>query len=180
LAVVRPYIPPRGIEDLGTVIFSGSGQVSRIAGGFRPPPPRQATRPRAAPPPAFSAAPLAGGNGSYQVATIQFLNGSAKIGARERRILRQVAAQHKQTGGTIRVVGHASSRTRSTDMARHKLINLRVSAARADSIAKELVKFGTKASDITIGAVSDSEPKYHEYMPSGEAGNRRAEIYIEF
>ena len=180
LAVVRPYIPPRGIEDLGTVIISGSGQVSRIAGGFRPPPPRQATRPRAAPPPAFSAAPLAGGNGSYQVATIQFLNGSAKIGARERRILRQVAAQHKQTGGTIRVVSHASSRTRSTDMARHKLINLRVSAARADSIAKELVKFGTKASDITIGAVSDSEPKYHEYMPSGEAGNLRAEIYIEF
>ncbi|MBT3883178.1 MAG: OmpA family protein, partial [Rhodospirillaceae bacterium] len=77
-------------------------------------------------------------------------------------------------------VGHASSRTRSTNVAKHKLINLRVSAARADSIAKELVKFGTKTSDIAIGAVSDSEPKYYEYMPSGEAGNRRAEIFIDF
>jgi len=123
---------------------------------------------------------LASAGGSYQVATIQFPNGSAKIGARERRILRQVAAQHKKTGGTIRVVGHASSRTRSTNMARHKLINLQVSAARADSIARELVKFGTRANDITIGAVSDSEPKYHEYMPSGEAGNRRAEIFFDF
>lgn len=186
LAAVRPYIPPRGVEDLGTVIISGSGQVSNSAASPRPAPSRPAVRPKAAPPPspasqpAFQAAPLAGGSGTYQVATIQFLDGSSKIGASERRILRQVAAQHKKTGGTIRVVGHASSRTRSTDVAKHKLINLRVSAARADSIAKELVRFGTKASDIAIGAVSDSEPKYHEYMPSGEAGNRRAEIFIDF
>lgn len=174
MAAVRPYIVPRGIEDLGTVIISGSGQVSGTATSPRPAPPL------AAPRPAFPARPLAGGSGSYQVATIQFLNGSSKIGSAERRILRQVAAQQKKTGGTIRVVGHASSRTRSMDVAKHKLINLRVSAARADSIAKELVKFGTKTSDIAIGAVSDSEPKYHEYMPSGEAGNRRAEIFIEF
>jgi outer membrane protein OmpA-like peptidoglycan-associated protein len=181
LAAVRPYIAPRGIEDLGTVIISGSGQVSRDVAN-----PRPAVRPRAAPPPlaarqpAFQPRPLGGGSGSYQVATIQFLNGSSKIGAAERRILRQVAAQHKKTGGTIRVVGHASSRTRSTDVAKHKLINLRVSAARADSIAKELVKFGTKTTDIAIGAISDSEPKYYEYMSSGEAGNRRAEIFIDF
>jgi len=186
LAEVRPYIPPRGVDDLGTVIISGSGQVSSNAASPRRLSPRPAARPRAAAPPlaasgpAFPARTLAGGNGSYQVATIQFLNGSSKIGAAERRILRQVSAQHKKTGGTIRVVGHASSRTRSTDVAKHKLINLRVSAARADSIAKELVGFGTKTSDIAIGAVSDSEPKYHEYMPSGEAGNRRAEIYIDF
>ena len=186
LAAVRPYIPPRGVEDLGTVIISGSGQVSSAAANPRPAPSRSAIRPRATPPPsaasrpAFQAAPLTGGSGTYQVATIQFLDGSSKIGAAERRILRQVAAQHKKTGGTIRVVGHASSRTRSTNVAKHKLINLRVSAARADSIAKELVKFGTKTSDIAIGAVSDSEPKYYEYMPSGEAGNRRAEIFIDF
>ncbi len=170
MAAVRPYIAPRGVEDLGTVIISGSGQVAQSGANPHPVPPR----------PAFPARPLAGGNGFYQVATIQFLNGSSNIGAAGRRILRQVSVQHKKTGGTIHVVGHASSRTRSTNVAKHKLINLRVSSARADSIAKELVKFGTKVSDIAIGAVSDSEPKYHEYMPSGEAGNRRAEIFIDF
>ncbi len=180
LAVVKPYVPPAGVADLGTVIISGSGQRTvGVSSGQRPPPfrSRSVTASGGRPLPSLN---RAGTSGSYQVATIQFPNGSAKIGARERKILRQVAAQHKRLGGTIRVVGHASSRTRSADMAKHKMINLRISAARADSIAKELVKLGTKAGDINIGAVSDSEPRFHEYMPSGEAGNRRAEIFIDF
>ena len=114
------------------------------------------------------------------MATILFSNGSSRLGARERRILRQVATQHKEVGGTIRVVGHASSITRSMDVARHKMANLRVSSARAQRVAKELVKLGAKPANLYIGAVSDSEPKFHEYMPSGEAGNRRTEIFIDF
>jgi len=31
-----------------------------------------------------------------------------------------------------------------------------------------------------VGAVADNEPVYYEVMPSGEAGNRRAEIYIDY
>lgn len=180
LAVVKPYVPPVGVADPGTVIISGSGQRTvGVSSGQRPPPflSRSVTASSGRPLPSLN---RSGTRGSYQVATIQFPNGSAKIGAREHKILRQVAAQHKRLGGTIRVVGHASSRTRSADMAKHKMINLRISAARADSIAKELVKLGTKAGDINIGAVSDSEPRFHEYMPSGEAGNRRAEIFIDF
>jgi hypothetical protein len=31
-----------------------------------------------------------------------------------------------------------------------------------------------------VGSASDTLPKYLENMPSGEAGNRRAEIYLDF
>jgi flagellar motor protein MotB len=118
--------------------------------------------------------------GSYQVATILFANGSAKVGARDRRVLRQVIAQHKKVGGTLRIVGHASRRTKTNDPIRHKMTNFQVSTARAERVAKELVKMGVRANKMFVGSVSDSDPKYYEYMPSGEAGNRRTEIYIDF
>jgi len=122
----------------------------------------------------------AAATGSYQVATILFGNGSAKLRARDKRILKQVAAQHKNVGGTIRIVGHASSRTQNLDAVKHKVVNYGMSAARADAVVKELVRLGMKPSNMFVGAVSDNEPKYRENMPSGEAGNRRTEIYIDF
>lgn len=117
--------------------------------------------------------------GSVKVATIHFSNGSAGLNGTDRRVLRQVAALLQQQGGTIRIIGHASSRTRAMDPVRHKMVNYNVSVARADHIARELVRLGAPKNQILIGAVSDSEPLYFEVMPSGEAGNRRAEIYID-
>ena len=121
-----------------------------------------------------------GMQGSYQVATILFDNGSSTVKSRDRRVLRQVIAQHKQVGGTLRIIGHASRRTKTNDPIRHKMANFQVSTARAERVAKELVKMGVKANKLFVGSVSDSEPRYYEYMPSGEAGNRRTEIYIDF
>ncbi len=118
--------------------------------------------------------------GSYQVATIQFDNGSSRLDSRDRRIIRQVFAQQRQTGGTVRIVGHASHRTATMDEDRHKLVNLRVSAARADAVAGELIRIGARPGSLFVGAMSDRYPRYHEYLPSGEAGNRRAEIFIDF
>ena len=45
---------------------------------------------------------------------------------------------------------------------------------------KQLVRYGTRPSNLVVGSVSDTLPKYLESMPSGEAGNRRAEIYLDF
>ncbi len=118
--------------------------------------------------------------GSYQVATIQFDNGSSRLNARDRRIIRQVFAQQRQTGGTIRIVGHASRRTATENDVRHKEVKLRVSAARADAVARELIRIGARPGSLFVGAVSSRYPRYHEYLPSGEAGNRRAEIFIDF
>jgi outer membrane protein OmpA-like peptidoglycan-associated protein len=117
---------------------------------------------------------------SYQVATILFPNGSSRVGKGDRRVLRQVIAQYKKVGGMLRIVGHASGRSGTNDPILHKMTNFQVSAARAERVAKELVKMGVKANKMFVGSVSDREPRYYEYMPSGEAGNRRAEIFIDF
>ncbi len=118
-------------------------------------------------------------NGAVRVATIMFNNGSSVLSARDRSILANVRKIQKERGGRLRVIGHASSRTRSTDPVRHKMINFKVSAARADSVAKELLRQGLNKSSLQVDAVSDSTPVYFEFMPTGEAGNRRAEIYLE-
>jgi outer membrane protein OmpA-like peptidoglycan-associated protein len=91
-----------------------------------------------------------------------------------------VVAQFKKTGGRLRIIGHASQRTGTNDPILHKMTNFQVSAARAERVAKEFQKMGIKSDKLFIISVSDREPRYHEYMPSGEAGNRRAEIFIDF
>ncbi len=117
--------------------------------------------------------------GATKVATILFPKGSAELDARDRRILNDVFRLHRQRGGKMRVIGHASLRTRNLDAATHKTVNYRISAARADSVARELSRRGVRADEISVDARADSEPIYFEIMPSGEAGNRRAEIYFE-
>jgi len=118
--------------------------------------------------------------GSIKVATILFDNGSAKLKPRDKRILREVSAFHRKRGGTVRVVGHASSRTRNMDAVRHKMVNFRISAQRADSVARELASLGVPSDKIVVAAHSDEEPVYYEVMPSGEAGNRRTEVFLDF
>ena len=117
--------------------------------------------------------------GATKVATILFPKGSADLDARDRRILNDVFRLHRQRGGKMRVIGHASLRTRNLDAAAHKMVNYRISMARADSVARELIRRGVRADEISVDARADSEPIYYEFMPSGEAGNRRAEIYFE-
>lgn len=117
---------------------------------------------------------------SYQVARILFGDGSSQLSARDRQILRQVAQQARQTGGVLRVVGHASHRTKALDPIKHKVVNLRVSVARANAVARQLMEFGASSAKIVLGAASDTEPRYLEHMPTGEAGNRRADIFIDF
>ena len=83
-------------------------------------------------------------------------------------------------GGTLRIVGHASSRTGNLEPVRRKVVNFEISVARADVVVRELVRLGAKPGNIFAGAVSDAMPKYKEYMPSGEAGNRRTAVLIDF
>ena len=113
-----------------------------------------------------------------KIATILFKTGSSGLNGNDRKIIGQVVRLHQQRGGTITVVGHASSRTRNMDPVNHKMVNYGVSVNRADKIANELRKMGLAPESIIVDARSDSMPLYYEIMPSGEAGNRRAEIYF--
>ncbi len=132
--------------------------------------------------PATSA--LTGGTGaslgSSKAAVIYFASGSAKLNVDGRNALHKVADLHKQRGGVIRVVGHASSRTQEVSAEKHELINFNISYKRARAVADELIRHGVAADKVVVISRSDSEPAYHEWMPSGEAGNRRAEVFIDF
>lgn len=118
--------------------------------------------------------------GSSKAAVIYFVSGSAKLNADGRNALHKVADLHKQRGGVIRVVGHASKRTSDVSAEQHELINFNISYKRARAVADELIRRGVAADKVVVISRSDSEPAYHEWMPSGEAGNRRAEVFIDF
>jgi len=113
-----------------------------------------------------------------KVATILFDNGSSHLKANDKRILSAVKLLQSKRGGTIRVVGHASRRTRNMAPIKHMMANLKISIDRADHVVSELVRLGLKKQDIEVAAVSDRQPAYYEFMPSGEAGNRRTEIFL--
>lgn len=116
--------------------------------------------------------------GPHQVAVIQFADNSAKLDANDRKVLRQVAELQRQTGSSVRIVGHASSRTRQVVDDRHQQANLAMSQRRATAVAQALFEMGVTAQVVQIEAAADSQPLFSEAMPTGEAGNRRAEIYF--
>jgi len=115
---------------------------------------------------------------SYLAATVPFAHGSAHLSSADMAALRDVVAAYKKTGGAVTVIGHASSRTGDMSVVAHKIANFDISTRRAETVAKALSKLGVPARAIYVGAVSDAEPVYQEVMPSGEAYNRRTEIFL--
>jgi flagellar motor protein MotB len=87
---------------------------------------------------------------------------------------------HREAGGLVRIIGHASARTETSDLLRQKIGNLRMSLARANAVAAALVGMGVEADRIQVAGAGDTELVYDESSPAGEAGNRRAEIYLDF
>ncbi len=109
---------------------------------------------------------------------VRFRHGSTHLSGKEKQLLGRIASTAKSQGGTIYVVGHASQRTGDMNYAKHKMVNFGVSLDRANRVAGELRRRGVAAAQIVVQAKGDSEPLYFEYMPDGEAKNRRVEIFI--
>ena len=116
----------------------------------------------------------------YLAEMIYFANGSAEVDSAGRDVLRKLAKTVKENAARVDVFGYSSSRTGNTDPATHKLVNFKVSAERAENVAKLLKKYGVKADMINVQALSDSKPLYLEIMPEGERLNRRVEIYLTY
>jgi len=135
--------------------------------------------------PARRAAPNAAGptaanlSGSAKVATIYFATGSARISRDGKGQIRMAYQAYRSQGGSLRVVGHASSRTRNLDPMRHRMANFRISVDRANRVARALIRLGVKPDAVLIEAMSDTDRVYFEMMPAGEAENRRVEIFLE-
>ncbi|MBO6826354.1 MAG: OmpA family protein [Sneathiella sp.] len=111
-------------------------------------------------------------------AVIYFETGSSRVGGGDMQKIADIAAMQRQTGATVRVVGHASSRTRQLPVDRHKMVNLRMSQDRSSSVVKALISRGVNPQNISVESVSDSMPVTRESMPSEEAKNRRTEIFL--
>ncbi|GJL86482.1 MAG: hypothetical protein DHS20C03_01910 [Minwuia thermotolerans] len=116
---------------------------------------------------------------SGAAATIRFAHNSTRLSASDDAVIRQLAANALRQNANVRVVGHASSRTREQAVGAHLLANLRISADRANAVADRMAAFGVPYERIIVEARGDNEPIYNEAMPSGETGNRRAEIFLE-
>ena len=93
-------------------------------------------------------------------------------------MLHDVVLLQQQQGGNLRVVGHASERTETTDYATHQAINENLSLKRASAVGGALLQMGAPGSAVAISAVGGQGPIFYEFMPTGEAGNRRVEIFL--
>lgn len=113
------------------------------------------------------------------VGLIYFGHGSALLSGRDMQILQQVAALQRYQNRGLHVIGHASARTGFVDQQQHETANRTMSLRRANAVASELVRLGADQSRIRINGLGAAQPVYHEFMPTGEAGNRRVEIFLE-
>jgi flagellar motor protein MotB len=128
------------------------------------------------PPVAMPATPAAGVG--QAVGLVYFGDGSAGLSAADRDVLRQVAELQRLQGGVLRIIGHASQHTGNLDPQRQQEVNRRVSLARATSVARALVGMGVQPFLVQVAAAGDNQTLYSESTPAGEAGNRRAEVYL--
>lgn len=178
-------VPALSDDVFETVVINSSG-MSTVPPGLRPSAIKAAGLPQMAngamfPEPGSTTITRVGGvspNGMTRVATIHFANNSSVLDARDRSILGAVIQLQRERGGQVVVVGHASSRTRDMDYITHRMVNFQISVERAASIGNVLKNLGLEGEALEVQAVSDSTPLYMEVMPSGEAGNRRVEIYL--
>lgn len=155
-----PASPPKGARnssDNGAVVAnlnsvaSGPGRMAMMNGGVPP------------------------------TAVVYFPGDGVKLNKAAHAQVRAAVSAFKAGGGqgTIRVVGHASSRTANMSVEKHLETIFAKSQARADAVAQELIHEGVPAAKVLIDAVGDSQPVYYELMPKGESGNRRAEIFVQ-
>ena len=145
--------------------------------------PRQAQQqaaaiPSPAPPPTPSLPPLPPGP-PVLLGVIYFNHNSTALSQQDLQVLRQVVALQQQSGGVLRVVGHASQRTAQLNPQVHEQTNLQLSQRRAESVARALRGFGVRPDRVIAEGRGDSEQLYYEFMPTGEAGNRRVEIFLQ-
>lgn len=129
--------------------------------------------------PMQGAAPSGGIAGVGQaVGYVYFGNGSSGLSAADRQVLQQVAQLQRIQGGVLRIIGHASARTGNMDALEQDQVNREVSLARATAVARALVQYGVQPILVQVAAAGDDQTLYAESTPAGEAGNRRAEVYL--
>ena len=117
---------------------------------------------------------------SYRAAVIYFDQDSSSLSAEDAAAIREVARFHRQTGGRVRVVGHAAGDAAVTSGQRLRDATLRVSTARAEAVARQLVQFGVPQRSVAVRGAGEGEPMVRDGTADAVTRNRRAEIYIDY
>ncbi|WP_459852201.1 OmpA family protein [Dongia sp. agr-C8] len=112
------------------------------------------------------------------VGYVYFGNGSSRLSAADRQVLQQVAQLQQIQGGVLRIIGHASARTGNLEALEQQQVNHEMSMQRATAVARALVEYGVQPILVQVAAAGDDQSLYAESTPAGEAGNRRAEVYL--
>jgi outer membrane protein OmpA-like peptidoglycan-associated protein len=112
------------------------------------------------------------------VGYVYFGNGSSHLSTADRQVLQQVAQLQRIQGGVLRIIGHASARTGNMEALEQQQVNHDVSMERATAVARALVEYGVQPILVQVAAAGDDQTLYAESTPAGEAGNRRAEVYL--
>ena len=116
------------------------------------------------------------------VARVTFNHGSTTLSDEDLLKIKKVANLfYENQGKKIVIVGHASSRTNyDMDLTKHALVNFNISLERATKVMSEFSTIGLNSQKIELVAMSDAKPLYAEIMPSLEAANITAEIFIQY
>ena len=109
---------------------------------------------------------------------IYFDDGVSGVSAEDRSVLEGMVTLQRQRGGILRIVGHESAGT-SEDPIDAEIDSFEMSLRRANAVAGALVELGAPAGSVQVMAASDNAPVYEETTPSGRAGNRRVEVYLQ-
>lgn len=118
---------------------------------------------------------------TQMIATIYFPSGGAALTERDRGILRQVAEIYgRDNGRRVVIVGHSSASGARGSEAEQSLVNYKVSLDRAAAVGQALLAHGVALDQIVVDARGAKQLKYSEETPAGEAGNRRAEIFLQY
>ena len=114
----------------------------------------------------------------FKIATINFNSGSSSLNRDGYKKIMKVLKLANERDAIVKIVGHASTRTKDMDILKHKMVNFIISDKRAQAVASVFVKNKFPLDKLITEAVSDSKPLFHEVMPAGTNANQRTEIYL--
>lgn len=110
-------------------------------------------------------------------AQVFFGHGSTSLNAEDREALEAVVLDVSSSGTGVLVEGHASARAETADPVERKIVNLKTSMDRAFKVSSSLIRQGVEADTITTVAYGDSRPAGGAGGKSGEAADRRVDVF---
>ena len=116
--------------------------------------------------------------GALKVAVIQFARAGQELDDAAMDVLVQVAAYAQQSRATVWLFGYASRRVELAAGGSARLASQSLSSGRVRAVALALIEAGVPADRIRLVARGARDPVYMETAGTGEAGNRRVEVYF--